>query len=80
MQQEYPTGTIFRHYKGNLYQFLYIARHSETLEELVVYKALYGDRGIWVRPATMFFGTVLHNEAAVPRFAIDNQAQATEPE
>ncbi len=41
----------YRHFKGNEYEVLGIARHSETLEELVVYKALYGEGGLWVRPA-----------------------------
>ena len=44
----------YRHFKGNEYQVLGIARHSETLEELVVYRALYGDGGLWVRPASMW--------------------------
>ena len=41
----------YRHFKGNEYRLLYVARHSETLENMVVYQALYGERGIWVRPA-----------------------------
>ena len=45
---------LYRHFKGNLYRLLYVAKHSETLEELVVYQALYGDMGIWVRPAAMW--------------------------
>ena len=44
----------YRHFKGNEYEVLYIARHSETLEEMVVYRALYGERGVWVRPASMW--------------------------
>ena len=44
----------YRHYKGNEYLVLEIARHSETMEELVVYRALYGERGLWVRPRAMF--------------------------
>lgn len=53
------TGT-YRHYKGNLYEVIGLARHSETLEELVVYKALYQDEGenLWVRPAAMFSETI----------------------
>ena len=42
------------HFKGNEYEVLYLARHSETLEEMVVYRALYGERGVWVRPASMW--------------------------
>ena len=44
----------YRHFKGNEYELLYVARHSETLEPMVVYRALYGERGIWVRPASMW--------------------------
>jgi len=58
----------YRHYKGNDYTVLGIARHSETLEELVVYRAEYGDRGLWVRPAAMFTETVLVDGKNVPRF------------
>ena len=47
------TGT-YRHFKGNEYRVLYIAKHSETLEEMVIYQALYDGMGIWVRPATMW--------------------------
>ena len=48
------TTGIYRHYKGNLYQVLHIAIHSETHEKLVVYRALYGEYGVWVRPFAMF--------------------------
>ena len=44
----------YRHFKGNEYNVLYVAKHSETLELMVVYQALYGDGGIWVRPASMW--------------------------
>ena len=44
----------YRHFKGNEYELIGIAKHSETLEEMVVYKALYGDGGVWVRPASMW--------------------------
>ncbi|MBR1689903.1 MAG: DUF1653 domain-containing protein [Oscillibacter sp.] len=44
----------YRHFKGNEYQVLYLARHSETLEPMVVYRALYGEGGVWVRPAAMW--------------------------
>lgn len=59
---------IYQHYKGNYYEALYIARHSETLEPMVVYKALYGDGGIWARPASMWNETVQHEGQTVPRF------------
>lgn len=44
----------YRHFKGNEYEVLFVAKHSETLEEMVVYRALYGDGGVWVRPAAMW--------------------------
>ncbi|MBQ9746534.1 MAG: DUF1653 domain-containing protein [Clostridia bacterium] len=44
----------YRHFKGNEYEVLYVAKHSETLEEMVVYRALYGEGGVWVRPAAMW--------------------------
>ena len=44
----------YRHFKGNIYRILHIAKHSETLEDMVVYQAMYGEKGIWVRPKTMF--------------------------
>jgi len=58
----------YRHFKGNEYRVLYLAKHSETLEEMVVYHALYGDMGIWVRPASMWNETVMHNEGSLKRF------------
>lgn len=45
---------LYRHFKGNEYEVLFCARHSETREEMVVYRALYGERGLWVRPAAMW--------------------------
>ena len=48
------TGEYYRHFKGNVYRVLHIAKHSETLEEMVVYQAMYGERGVWVRPKSMF--------------------------
>ena len=44
----------YRHFKGNVYRVLHIAKHSETLEDIVVYQAMYGERGVWVRPKAMF--------------------------
>lgn len=61
---------IYRHYKGNLYEVSGLARHSETGEEMVVYRALYGSFGLWVRPAAMFAETVEHDGQTVPRFAL----------
>lgn len=62
-----PVGR-YRHYKGNEYEVIGVARHSETLEEVVVYRSLYGDGGLWVRPLAMFCGTVEVEERMVPRF------------
>jgi hypothetical protein len=56
------------HYKGNEYEVIGVAKHSETLEPMVVYKALYGDGGLWVRPYGMFFETVEINGEKIPRF------------
>ena len=58
----------YRHFKGNEYQVLGIARHSETLEELVVYRALYGDGGLWVRPASMWTELIGRDGYHGPRF------------
>jgi hypothetical protein len=59
----------YRHYKGNEYEVVGVARHSETEEELVVYRALYGERGLWVRPLAMFTETVVVDGVQHPRFA-----------
>ncbi len=58
----------YRHYKGNEYQVIGIARHSETEEQMVVYRQLYGDRSLWVRPLAMFLEEVLVDGRQVPRF------------
>ena len=59
---------IYRHYKGNLYEVLMTAQHSETEEWMVVYKALYGDKGMWVRPYEMFVQKVEVEDVWIPRF------------
>ncbi len=58
----------YRHYKGNEYSVLGVARHSETHEELVVYRPEYGERGLWVRPKPMFLESVTVDGREVPRF------------
>ncbi len=62
-----PIGR-YRHYKGNEYEVIGVARHSETLEELVVYRALYGEHGLWTRPRAMFMETVEIEGKVVARF------------
>lgn len=64
-----PQG-IYRHNKGNLYQVLHTAQHSETEEALVVYRCLYGEYGVWVRPLTMFAETVIRDGQEIPRFEL----------
>ncbi|WP_290523807.1 DUF1653 domain-containing protein [Alcanivorax sp.] len=59
----------YRHYKGNDYQVIGTATHSETEETLVVYFPLYGDRALWVRPLSMFIETVEKEGEVIPRFA-----------
>ena len=58
----------YRHYKGNEYEVLYVGKHSETLEPMVVYRALYGDFGIWIRPASMWNETVTKDGMEYKRF------------
>lgn len=58
----------YRHYKGNEYEVLYLAKHSETLEDMVVYRALYGEYGIWVRPASMWNEEVVKDGKTYKRF------------
>lgn len=59
----------YRHYQGKFYEVLGVARHSETEEQLVVYRCLYGDFSLWVRPLTMFLETVEVEGMKLPRFA-----------
>lgn len=71
---------LYQHYKGNLYQVIGVGRHTETLEEYVVYQSLYGDYGLWVRPAHMFCETIFLENKQVARFtfihALGQQAPA----
>ena len=64
---ETPTGR-YRHYKGGEYEVVGVARHSETLEPLVVYRPLYNASGLWVRPHAMFFGEIEVDGRRQPRF------------
>lgn len=68
MHEEIRPGR-YRHYKGKDYQVIGVARHSETEERLVVYRCLYGDGSLWVRPLVMFGETVEVDGESVPRFA-----------
>ena len=67
MEQEIKPGR-YRHFKGNEYEVLCTATHSETLEPMVVYRALYGERGVWVRPAAMWNETVERDGKTFRRF------------
>ena len=64
-----PVPGRYRHYKGKDYQVIGVARHSETNERVVVYRPLYNDSGLWVRPLAMFTETVQVDGKSVPRFA-----------
>ena len=66
-----PIPGIYRHYKGALYEVLGTAQHSESEEPLVVYRALYGDYGLWVRPLDMFTESVTRDGQTQPRFALE---------
>jgi hypothetical protein len=61
-------GKRYRHFKGKEYLILHVAKHSETMEDLVVYQALYGERGIWVRPLAMFLEEVEFQGKLIRRF------------
>lgn len=65
---ETPPGR-YRHYKGQLYEVIATVRHSETLEPMTLYRALYGQQGLWVRPAAMFLEQVVADGILQPRFS-----------
>ena len=67
---------IYRHYKNLLYEVKGTVRHSESLESMTLYQALYGDKGLWVRPAAMFNETVEVNGVMQPRFTWVSEAPA----
>ena len=74
--ENFPKKGVYRHYKGNFYELLYIATHSETLENMVVYKALYGDGKIWVRPLSMWSEIVtLKNGEKTERFTYAGEVE-----
>lgn len=72
-----PAAGIYRHYKGQRYRVLGTAHHSETMEPLVVYQALYGDHGLWVRPAAMFNETIELDGEPIARFALEQADHAS---
>ena len=59
----------YRHFKGNEYEVLYLATHSETMEPMVVYRALYGEGGVWVRPASMWNEEIIRDGKHIRRFS-----------
>lgn len=67
---------IWRHFKGNRYQVIGLARHSETEELMVVYRALYGPGELWVRPAAMWLETVEHDGQIFQRFVLETEENA----
>ena len=66
---------IYRHFKGGKYEVLGVAKHSESGEELVVYRALYGEGGLWVRPLPMFLEEVEWGGERQPRFALETSIE-----
>ena len=73
MMEEVKIGGIYRHYKNKEYKVLAVATHTETLEKMVVYQALYGDREIWVRPLQMFMERIVIDGKEIPRFALKGE-------
>ena len=61
---------LYQHYKGQYYEVIDVALHTETLEELVVYRALYGEHGLWVRPLKMFTENIIIDGHEMPRFKL----------
>ena len=71
-------GREFVHFKGNRYRLVAIAKHSETLEPLVVYQALDGEGGVWIRPLDMFFGDIDRDGYRGPRFRLVEERELDE--
>ena len=67
--------TVWRHYKGNRYEVIALAKHSETLEDVVVYRALYGDGGVWVRPLSMWYELVETQDGVCHRFEPEDKGE-----
>ena len=72
IQQTIVPG-IWRHFKGGLYEVIGLCKHSETLEDMVVYRALYGEGGLWVRPASMWLEVVERDGQTFPRFTLQEK-------
>lgn len=70
---EIKIGGIYRHYKNKEYKVLALATHTETLEKMVVYQALYGEEAVWVRPLAMFMEMVEIGGKKIPRFALKGE-------
>jgi hypothetical protein len=66
----------YRHFKGNIYKVLHVAKHSETLEDIVVYQAMYGEPGIWVRPKSMFEEVIERDGKRFRRFSPISKEEA----
>ena len=66
---------LYQHYKGNQYEVIDVVRHSETEEKLVLYRALYGEKGLWVRPLEMFTESVNIDGLCMPRFEYVGEMQ-----
>lgn len=79
METAVHVGGIYQHYKGNKYQVLCVCRHSETVEEMVVYQALQGDYGVWARPLAMFVGFETVEGKQVIRFTYLGQSFTQPP-
>ena len=81
-QTQKITPGFYQHFKGNPYQVIDIVRHSETQEEMVLYKALYGDFGLWVRPLAMFAETIERDGQQFERFRrlVDDELKEVESE
>ncbi len=75
MNEDVIIGGIYRHFKGNQYKVLHIAKHSETEASMVVYQKLYGDHDIWVRPLEMFLDYKEVDGKLVKRFEAVNEVE-----